>query len=235
MARAHLYRSETPRHRRDDVSGRRLCARSHRVRFELTDRPRLAKGAGQDQRGRTLPLWRAGGEPRSRRRGDDRGGEGARGLRRLSVRLDRRGGRLRPAAAGKSAGDRRRGQSELPRPARQAAVEHRPAGSADHGAHGRARRPRRRAQDHRAGHAERQHDRHQAAILRPLAGRRRQCRFRRCHHLAGWRCDDTTRLALRAVAHRDPLSILQARRQLELRAGQDHQARRQRHDRHDAR
>ena len=35
--------------------------------------------------------------------------------------------------------------------------------------------------------------------------------------------------------HRDPLSVLQARRQLELRAGQDHQARRRRHDRHHAR
>ena len=43
------------------------------------------------------------------------------------------------------------------------------------------------------------------------------------------------RPALRAAAHRYPLSILQARRQLELRAGQDDEARRRRNDRHDDR
>ena len=40
----------------------------------------------------------------------------------------------------------------------------------------------------------------------------------------------SARLALRTAAHRDTLSILQARRELELRAGQDDQARRRRHD-----
>ncbi len=43
------------------------------------------------------------------------------------------------------------------------------------------------------------------------------------------------RPALRVAAHRDPLSVLQAQRQLELPAGQDHQARCRRNDRYDAR
>ena len=51
----------------------------------------------------------------------------------------------------------------------------------------------------------RQHDRRQAAILRPLARRRRQCQLRRRHGRAGWRRDDAARPALRAPAHRDPL------------------------------
>ena len=118
--------------------------------------------------------------------------------------------------------DRRRRQGEVPRQSRQAAVEHASARGADHRAHGRARRPRRRAQDHAAGHAERQHDRRQAArspaarsptaptptfdvvVVAPDGKRRR-----------------AARPALRAAAHRHPLSVVQARRQLELRAGQD--------------
>ena len=73
------------------------------------------------------------------------------------------------------------------------------------------------------------------AVLRPFAGRRRQrhvrCRRRRARRHRG----RPARPALRAFAHRHPLSVLQTRRQLELRTGQDHQARRRRNGRYDDR
>ena len=54
-----------------------------------------------------------------------------------------------------------------------------PLEAQDRRAHGGAGRPRGRAQDHAAGHRERQHDRRQAAVLRPLARRGRQRHLRR--------------------------------------------------------
>ena len=57
----------------------------------------------------------------------------------------------------------------------------RPLEARDHRPHRRIRRPRGRAQDHAAGHAGSRHDRRAAAVLRPLARRKRQCRLRRHH------------------------------------------------------
>ena len=58
--------------------------------------------------------------------------------------------------------------------ARQAAGDHASARGAGHRAHGRARRPRGRAQAHAAGIADGPDDRRQAAVLRPLARRGRE-------------------------------------------------------------
>ena len=82
----------------------------------------------------------------------DRAGQGAAGLCRLSVRPDRRGGRDRAASRSKTC---RRPTTTARRrfavSARQAAGDDASARSAGHRAHGRARRPRGRAQAHAAG------------------------------------------------------------------------------------
>ena len=89
LACARLHRSEAAAGRRDDFPGRGLRPRPHRVRSHLAERSHLAKSAGQGRGCRTLSLRRAGGKPRSRRRPDGRGGEGADRLCRLSVRPGR--------------------------------------------------------------------------------------------------------------------------------------------------
>ncbi len=236
LARARLHRSEAAAGRRDDVPGRGLRARPDRVRSDLAEpaASRKQSPAKIDVAGRFLY-----GAPAA-----DLDLEGEMtiavakeraGLCRLSVRPRRRGGRAVQAAARRPADDRRRRQGELHRQPRQAAGEHASARSQDRRAHGRARRPRRRAQAHAAGDGERQHDRRQAAVLRPLARRRRQRQLRCCRRRAGRHGGRAARPALRIAAHRHALSVLQARRRLEFRAGQDDDARRRRHDRHRAR
>ncbi len=208
LARARLHRPEARGGRRDDVPGRGLCARADRIRSVVAERDNLQNQSGHHQPCRPLPLRRAGLEPRSRRRHEHRRGGGALRLCRLSVRPRRRRRRRRAAAAGRSAVDRRRRQGDFQRQYRQAAVEHASARSAHRRAHGRAGRPRRRAQDHAAGHGERQHDRRQAAVRGPLAGRRRQRRVRRRGRCAQRHRGRDQGPALRAVARRNPLSIL---------------------------
>ena len=168
LARARFHRSEARRRRRNELSGRRLCPRSDRLRSDFAGRTYCPKRARRNGCRRALSLWRAGGESRPRRRHDDRARPRAVGLCRLSVWARRRRGRSHPAVARRSAVDRRGGQCEVFRQSRQAAVEHASARSADRRAHERSRRPRRRAQAHFAGDAERQHDRRQAAVLGPL-------------------------------------------------------------------
>ena len=237
LARARLHRSEAAGGRRDHVSGRRLRARPDRVRSDVAERPHFAKGRrprsvspGVFFTARRRPISISKAKSPSPRR---RSGPGFAGYQ---FGLDRRRGRCRRS--------RRlticRRPTPPARPTFPVKLDKLPAstpsaGSADRGAHGGARRPRGRAQDHVAGDAERQHDRRQAAVLRPLARRRRQRQFRRRRGRARRRRSRAARAALRAAAHRHPLSVLQARRHLEFRAGQDHQARRRRHHRHRAR
>ena len=224
LARARLHRPEAAGGRRDHVSRRGLRARPDRVRSHLANRPRLAEGARHGGRRGPLPLRRAGSRPRPRRRRDRRGGQGARRFPRLRVRPCRRGGFGRQATARGLAGDRRRRQGEIQRQSRQAAGKYASARSEDRGAHGRGRRPRGRAHHHPAGEPERRDDRRQAAVFRALAQRRRHRRVRcHCRH-ARWHRGRAARPALRAAARRHPLSVLQARRPLELRAGEDDDA-----------
>ena len=120
--------------------------------------------------------------------------QGACRLSRLCLRLVRRRRHRGPPRARRSAEHRRIGQSEFSRskldrlPASSAA-----AGSADHGANGGIRRPRGRAQADAAGHFRRADARNKADVLRPLACRRRQCRFRRHHAGAGWQAARASR------------------------------------------
>ena len=146
LARARLHRPEAPAGRRDHLHGRGLRPRPARIRSDLADRPHLEVRAGGSDRRRPLPLRRAGGRPRSRRRDRDRSGQGAAGLCRLSVRRRRRGGRDVAAAARRPADDRRNRQGELHGQSRQAAVIHSSARSQGHRAHGGGGRPRGRAQ-----------------------------------------------------------------------------------------
>ena len=76
-----------------------------RIEFDLnsTSGTVSQKSRRRHQRGRPFPLWRAGGRPRSRRRYDDRRGEGAKRICRLSVRFSRRRCRSSAAAARRSA------------------------------------------------------------------------------------------------------------------------------------
>ena len=78
-------------------------------------------------------------------------GQGAAGPRRLSVRPRRRGGRDHAKDAGGPAADRRQGQGELRRRARQAAGDLASARRQGDRAAGRSRRPRGRAHHHAAG------------------------------------------------------------------------------------
>ena len=79
-----------------------------------------------------------------------------------------------PAAAHGLARDRRERQGPFQGQCNQSADFDPAAGGASCGAHGRSRRPRHRAQDRPAGGSKRQHGRRQAAVLRPLARRRRR-------------------------------------------------------------
>ena len=182
LAGARLHRSEASGGRRDHLPGRRLCAGSPRVRSRGAGRADRPRHADQADRRRPLSLRRAGLEPRSRRRGDRSGRQGAAGPCRLQVRHRRRGRRNRPPAARGPAADRRQGQGELRGRDREDAADHAAARGAGDRAAGRIRRPRGRAQDHAAGRCRRQHDRREAAVLRPLArrGRDRDLRRRRC-------------------------------------------------------
>ena len=86
VARARLHRSETAGGRRDQLPGRGLRARPHRVRPEIVGRRYLAARRGQGRCRRPLPLRRPGRQPRSRGRRHRRRGQGAARLCRLSVR-----------------------------------------------------------------------------------------------------------------------------------------------------
>ena len=103
LARARLHRSEAPGGRRDDLPGRGLCAGPSGIRSCRARRQDLPQRTPAEVDGRRpLSLRRAGLRARPRRRGRDRGGQGAAGLRRLSVRPRRRGGRRRRASRSKT-------------------------------------------------------------------------------------------------------------------------------------
>ncbi len=104
-----------------------------------------------------------------------------------------------------------------------------PARSDHHGKHGGIRRARGRAQAHGTDSTRCTYDRRQAGFLRPLARRRRQCRFRRGDGCPRRQDAGAKRPALRPAAGRDVVSMVPAERQLGIRAGQAHRARRQRH------
>ena len=106
--------------------------------------------------------------------------------------------------------------------ARQAAGEFAPARSQDHRKHGGIRRAWRRAHADASGRRRRRDDRRQAGVLRPLARRRRQCRFRRGHGRARRQARGEKRLALFAAQDRDQLPVVPAERRMEFRAGQAH-------------
>src|SRR5204863_103844 len=84
------------------------------------------------------------------------------GVAALPVRADRRGRRGRPRAAREPPRDRYVRQSVVPGYAGEAAHDLASARGAGHGAHGRVRRARGRAQAHAAGHPRRADDRRQA-------------------------------------------------------------------------
>ena len=103
-------------------------------------------------RRRPLSLRRAGLRPRSRRRGGDRRRpRSGRVSPAISSAWPTRRSTTDPPAAGGPAADRRQGQGELRRHARQGAGDDAAAGSAGDRAAGRSRRPRGRAQAHAAG------------------------------------------------------------------------------------
>ena len=106
LAGARLHRSEAAGGGRDHLPGRRLCARSARIRSDGAGRTTVAQQAGPGEGRRPLSLWRAGLRSRSRRRVDDCRGQGAAEIPRLSVRPRRRGCRHHPPTAGKPAADR---------------------------------------------------------------------------------------------------------------------------------
>ncbi len=152
-----------------------------RIEFDLASAAKViaAQRRGASQRRRSFPLWRAGVQSRTLRRGDHRRRQRAAGLCRLFLRAVRRRSDGGSPGTRRPAGDRCRRQSEFPGQARQGAGDVAAARSADHREHGGIRRPRRRAQADAAGGGRCGDDRRQAGLLRPLARRRRQCRFRR--------------------------------------------------------
>ena len=231
LARARIHRSEASAGWRGDLHGRGLRARPARIRARLQRQGHLQDEPRGGHRRRPLSLRCAGGQARARRRGDREAGQRAAGLCPLSVRAHRRGRRDRPGAVGEPAGNRCQRQSPFPRDAREAAGHDPSAGGSNHRPHGRAGRARGRAQAHPAGRSRRADDRRQAAVLRALAGRGRECGLRRDPRRPRRHADGAQRPALRAAQGRDQVSMVPPRRQLELRAGEVDEARRRRPDR----
>ena len=201
-----------------------------RIEFDLTSPTgaHLAESPGQGRCRRALPLRRAGRRPRSRRRRDHRRRQGAAGFAGYQFGLDDE--EVEPSSSRSKICRRptpraRRASPSISTSCRRARIRWKRKIAV------RMAEPGGRAVEHKIAlpvTRERQHDRRQAAVLRPLARRRRQrdlrCRRRRARR----RRARAARSALRAAAHRHALSVLQARRQLELRAGEDDQARRRR-------
>ncbi len=104
----------------------------------------------------------------------------------------------------------------------------RPLEAHDHRQHGGIRRPRGRAQTHAADRARCADDRRQAGVLRPLARRRRQCRFRRGDGRSRRQDAGAKRPALRVAESREQLSMVPPERPVGVRGGQAHRARGQR-------
>ncbi len=184
LARRRLHRSQAACHRRGDLPRRGLRPGSARVRSLHHSHQPLAADAGGDQRRRPLPLRRAGGGARPRRRDPHRAGDRASGLCRLPVRLRRgeRRGREAPTSSRSPICPRpTRRQGELRGGAHQSAGFDAAARRHDGGAHGGARRTRGRAQPHPAHHAAASHDRGEAALHRQVARRLRHGELRRGH------------------------------------------------------
>ncbi len=209
-----------------------------RIEFDLTSPANSisAKRARRSRCRRPLPLWRAGRRPRSRRRSDDR--------------RPRRSGRALPVISSASPT-----KSSIP-PGRRSTICRRPTMPATQSSRSLST-SRRRARI-------RWKRRSPCAWPSPAAApssTRSRCRSTPAGNMIGIKplfsgrslADGASanfdvvgrraerhgarakRAALSAAADRHALSVLQARRRLEFRAGQDHDARRRRHDRHRAR
>ena len=160
-----------------------------RIEFDLTSAAaRISqKSPAEVDRRRALPLWRAGHRPRSRRRYDHCGGQGAEpALPVISSALTMKRSKPVQQPLDDLPTTDANGKANFPSLIDKLPSTTHPLQAQHRRAHGRARRPRRRAHADFAGDAERQHDRHQAAVLRPLACRRRERDFRRRGRGARW-------------------------------------------------
>ena len=208
LARRRLFGPEGGLGRRGVVPGRRLCAGSAGIRSHHQGHVDLAVIPRRDPARRPLPLWRARRGARHRGRGEHRQGGGAHGLSRLFVRprCNRPGGsrrrrRHREHPARRPAADQRGRRGNLHRCPRQGARIEQTARGECRGAAGRAGRPRRGAQANAADRAQGEHDRREAAVLRPLAQRQRHGEFR-CGDGRARRQADRRHGAQMAVAQR---------------------------------
>ena len=238
LARRRLFRPEGAGGRRGVVPGRRLCAGSAGIRAHHQGHVDLAEIPRRDSARWPLPLWRARGGARHRGRGEHRQGGGARGLSRLFVRprCHRPGGsgrrrRHREHPARRPAADQRRRRGNLHRRPRQGARIEQAARGQCRGAAGRAGRPRRRAQAHAADRAQGEHDRREAAVLRPFAQRQRHGEFRGGDGRARRQADRRHGPQMAVAQHRVEISVVSLQRLLELRADQGDAPRRRRHAR----
>ena len=222
------------RDRRGELPGRRLCAGSARIRSHHQGHLDLARAARRNPARRPLPLWRAGGGARHRRRGQYRQGRRAAGLSRA----------IRSASTPRS-DEEEPGTESIPladlpqtdaagKASFTVALDKVPASSKPLEANVvvRLAEPGGSAIERKLTLPivpDRADDRRQAAVLRPIAQRQRHCQFRRRHGRARRQADGGHRPQMAAAQHRVEISVVSQRRLLELRADQGDASRRRRH------